>query len=254
MVDVSLRHVEERGVHTLTLDRGANALDREFMEEIHQKIRLLRESGAPPMVLASSHPTLFCPGWDLKRLAAADRSEVAETLASFDALILELFSYPGATAAAVAGHAVAAGCQLAIACDTRVMAGGRPRLGFAELNLGVPVPAGPLLMLRAKLNPAAVEEVVLRGDGCSADRARELGLVQRVVPFADVGATADREVRKLASKSRCAYGTTKEFLYSECWSQMRQAASDDAASFLDCWFEAETSQRIADVAKGLGEQ
>lgn len=254
MADIFLRHAEERGVHTLTMDRGANALDRQFMEEIRGKIKLLRESGAPPMVLASSHVTLFCPGWDLKRLASADRSEVADTLFSFNALILELFSYPGATAAAIAGHAVAAGCQLALACDTRVMASGRPRLGFAELNLGVPVPASPLLMLRAKLSPAVVEEVVLRGDGCSADRARELGLVQRVVPSADVAATADREVRKLASKSSCAYTTTKEFLYTECWSRMRQVASDDAASFLACWFEPATSQRIAAVAKGLGEQ
>ena len=160
------------------------------------------------MLLASSHPTLFCPGWDLKELVDADRDQVGAVLRAFNGLILEVFSYPGPTAAAITGHAVAGGCLLAMACDLRVMGSGRPHLGFAELNLGVPVPYSSVRMLKARMGAGVVDEVVLGGDGCSAERARALGLVHRIAPVEQVVVVADRELRKLKSKPAPAYAAT----------------------------------------------
>jgi enoyl-CoA hydratase len=222
------------------------------MSDVRERLGLLRRGGAPPLLLSSSHPTTFCPGWDITQLENADRRQLEETLTAFNLLILDLFSYPGPTAAAIAGHAVAAGCQLALACDLRIMARGRPRIGFAELNLGVPVPAGSLIMLKARLSPAVVEELVLCGEGCDADRALEYGVVQRVVRPLDVESTTDRELRKLGSRAAGAFATTKSYLFGDRWQQMRQAAIDDQESFLECWFEEATRQRIANVVRTLG--
>ncbi len=94
MDDVILRHEEIRGIHHLVMDHGPNALDRPMMEALHSALRNLTADGAPAVILASAHPTLFCPGWDLKILAEAGREEVSEFLDTFNALILELFSYP----------------------------------------------------------------------------------------------------------------------------------------------------------------
>lgn len=254
MADTHLQHSELRGVHSLVMGHGANALDIPLMSEIRQRIDLLSRGGAPPLVLSSSHPTLFCPGWDLKVLVDADRARVMATLSEFNSLILDLFSYPGPTCSAITGHAVAAGCQLALACDLRIMGGDRPRLGFAELNLGVPMPAGSLVMLKARLSQSVVEELVLLGDGCSPERALELGVVHRIVPPSEVMNAADREVRKLGSKSSCAFSTTKRYLYGDCWQQMRQVNESAQDSFLDCWFEGDTKQRMADVVRRLSEQ
>jgi enoyl-CoA hydratase len=251
MSETLLRHTETAGVHRLTMDAGPNPLHLSLLAALNQRLDELRNTGAPAVLISSTHPTLFSPGWDIKRLASAARSQVAEVLAAFDALILGLFSYPGPTAAAVGGHAVAGGCLLALACDLRVMATGRPRLGLAELNLGVPVPAGALWMLRARLGPPAVDELVLRGEGCSAERARELGLVQRVVASDNLDSVAERELRKLAAKSSSAYAASKELLYGQTWSRMRAAAEDETRLFLDCWFEDATQKRIADVARSL---
>jgi enoyl-CoA hydratase len=246
-----IRHHEERGIHRLIMDDGANALDLALMSALRERISELRSAGAPPIMLASSHPTLFCPGWDLKRLSEADREEVMAVLTAFNALILDLFSYPGPTASAITGHAVAGGCLLAMTADLRVMASGRPRLGLAELNLGVPIPADSLRMMTARVNPAAVEEVVLGGDGCSAEKAHAIGLAHRVAPVAEVAVVADRELRKLANKSRRAYAATKEFLYGEVWRVMSQPAPEEDAVFVNCWFEQETQQRITEVARSL---
>lgn len=254
MADSVVRHTHERGAHLLVMDHGANALDLELLGALEDRIAELRREGAPAFVLASSHPTLFCPGWDLKRLVAAGRDEVAEVLSRFNAAVLALFSYPGPTAAAIAGHAVAGGCQLALACDIRIMATGRPRLGLAELNLGVPVPTGSLRMLRARIGPGIVEDLVLRGDGYDARRARDLSLVQRVVSPPEVVATAQRELAKLASKSKTAFAVTKAALYADTWSRMEENQSEDEATFLDCWFESATRERVAEVVRRLGQE
>jgi enoyl-CoA hydratase len=251
MTETLLRHTEEGGIHSLTMVAGPNPLHVPLMAALCDRVDQLRESGAPPILLSSSHPTLFSPGWDVKRLASADRSQVAEVLEGFDALILSLFSYPGATAAAIGGHAVAGGCLLALACDLRVMASGRPRLGLAELNLGIPVPAGAMWMMQARLSGPAVDSLVLHGEGCAADRARELGLVQRVVASERLNSTAEGELRKIGAKSRTAYAASKAFLYEQIWNRMRCAAHEEAEVFLGCWFEDETQQRIADVARSL---
>jgi enoyl-CoA hydratase len=251
MIDTLLRHLDDRGIHRVIMDDGANALDPPLLEALSAKVAELRAGGAPPLMLASSHPSLFCPGWDLKLLAKAARDEVAAMLKSFNRLILELFSYPGPTAAAITGHAVAGGALLAMACDLRVMATGRPRLGFAELNLGVPVPAPSVLMVRAKGAIGGLEEAVLGGDGCVAERARELGLVHRAQPVEQVAVVVDRDLRKLGSKSRDAYAATKKFLYGDVWRAMATAVAHDD-EFLDCWFDDATQTRISAVVESLG--
>ena len=71
-----LRLDEHRGIHRIIMDHGPNALDRELMSAFRQRLAALRSAGSPALLVASAHPTLFCPGWDLKLLAAADRDQV----------------------------------------------------------------------------------------------------------------------------------------------------------------------------------
>lgn len=251
MADDLLYHEESKGIHRLTLNHGPNALDRPLMEKLQTELRRLSKRGAPAVVLASAHSSLFCPGWNLKLLADAPRDDVRAFLTDFNALVLDLFSYPGPTAAEIGGHAVAAGCLLTIACDLRVMASSGPRLGLSELNLGVPVPGHCLRMLRSRLSSPAVDDLVFRGEGCSADRARELGLIHRAAPADELAAVTAHEVARLAGRPRQAFIETKRMLLSDVWAEMREAATTEDDAFLECWFETETLERISGVAGRL---
>jgi enoyl-CoA hydratase/carnithine racemase len=252
MADEALRREDVNGIRHIVMDHGPNALDPTLMEALCTALSELREEGAPPLLLRSSHPVLFCPGWDLKRLESAERADVADFLALFNRLVHALFSYPGPNAAAVGGHAVAGGCLLAMCCDLRVMADGQPRIGLSELNLGVPVPSASLIMLRARLAPNVVEELVVGGDGCDANRARKLGVVHRVAEPTQVIATTERELARLASKPAGALIATKRFLLADAWRRMSDVAVADDETFLDCWFSPETRKRIAGVVAHLG--
>jgi enoyl-CoA hydratase len=251
MADDVLVHEENRGIHRLVMNHGPNALDPELMSALRDRLGKLSGDGAPAVVLASSHARLFCPGWNLKLLADADRDEVGQFLQSFEQLILDLFSYPGPTAAAIGGHAVAAGCLLSLCCDIRVMATGEARQGLSELNLGVPVPGDSLRMLRARLSSPALDDLVFRGEGCTATRARELGIVHRTAARADTLAVTEIELGKLAGRPRRAFMETKRLLFGDVWEAMRRQSPDEEAAFLDCWFEGETKERIAGVARQL---
>lgn len=246
-----LRLDEHRGIHRIILDHGPNALDRELMGAFRRELATLRSAGSPALLVASAHPTLFCPGWDLKILVDADRSAVAEFLADFNGLILDLFSYPGPTAAALEGHAVAGGCLLAQACDLRVMGSGKARLGLSELNLGVPVPGTSLRMLTSRLSSAAVDHLVFRGEGCTAERAQEYGLVHRTAAPEEAFNVTEIELGKLAGRPRAAFVETKKLLLGAVWDDMRRTWPEEEAAFLDCWFDDETQERIKGVASRL---
>jgi enoyl-CoA hydratase/carnithine racemase len=251
MADNVLRHEETRGVHHLMMDDGPNALTPALMEALSGTVAELRDQGAPPLLLRSSHDVVFCPGWDLKLLAGADHESVAEFLTGFNRLILDLFSYPGPTAAAITGHAVAGGCLLAMSCDLRIMETGRPRIGLSELNLGVPVPAPSLIMLGSRLAPNVVEELVVGGDGCSAERARDLGVVHRPAEPGQVVAKTERELSRLASKPAAAFAATKRFLLEKAWTEMTEPGRTEDEAFLACWFSDETQERIRGMVERL---
>lgn len=252
MADELVRVDEDRGICRIVMTAGANPLNLGLIEALRSAVAVLRSRGGTPFLLASSHPRIFCPGWDLKRLVTAQRPLVREFLARFNELILDLFSYPGATVAAVAGHAIAGGCLLAMACDVRVMAAGRPRIGQSEVNLGVPVPAESLLMLSSRLAPHVVEEVVFGCDGYTAERARQLGLVNHVAPATEVAVAAELKLRTLAAKPRRAYSEAKRFLHERVWLEMGRQRESAADGFLDSWFQSDTQQRIFALAGSLG--
>ncbi len=248
--EVLLRH-DINGIHHLVMNDGPNALNSNLMDTLSGAIADLREAGAPPILLRSSHKALFCPGWDLKYLVNAERHEVAAALVRFNRLVFDLFSYPGPTGAAIHGHAVAGGCLLALCCDLRIMATGRPRIGLSELNLGVPVPAPSLVMLRERLAANVVEELVVGGDGCGAEGAKNQGIVHRTAEPSVVLATTERELARVAAKPAKAFAATKQFLLGESWRRMTGPSAVYDEVFLDCWFSPETQNRIRGIVDRL---
>jgi len=245
-----LHRTADNGLAILTMRRGANALDVTLVQALLDAFADLREAGAPPVLLASGHPRIFSPGWDLKQLAGAGRGEVGAFLSLFNRLIRKVFSYPGPTAVAVSGHAVAGGCLLVAAFDLRLMARGRARIGLSELNLGVPVPAGAVHLLSARLGFETAAQVVRSASGYDADQAAALGLVQRATKSTRLRPLAERAAHGAGARPRQAYAVAKGFLYGGAWRVMKESEREDDL-FLDCWFSDEGQQRINDLTSRL---
>ncbi len=240
-----VRLEEQDGVVVVWLDRGANALNHEAIAALDGAMAdLARERGSPALVLASSHPSVFCPGLDLKSLDGQPRDGIRAVMTAFNALLRRLATYPGAAVAAVAGHAIAGGCLLALACDRRVMARSGARIGLSEVNLGFPVPAGAVAMLLALYQTRAVEQLVLEGDGFGGERAFALGLVERLADNSAVLSDACRQARHLASRPAGAYAAAKAFLRHRLAHSMAERDDEEMERFLDLWFDPHTQDRI----------
>jgi enoyl-CoA hydratase len=240
------------GVRVVWLQRGANPLDGATLEALETAIAGLKREGAPPVVLASRHPSVFCPGLDLKELDGMPREQLRLLMRSFNGLVRQVAVYPGATVAALSGHAIGGGCLLALACDRRVMARSRARLGLSEVNIGIPLPAGSIAMLTALYPARGIEQVVLEGDGFGGERAFELGLVERLVQAEAVVEEACRLAAQLGSRPHGAYATAKHYLR---WGLGEVMATRDEAElerFLDHWYEPATQDRIAAIVASLG--
>ncbi|MCX7896005.1 MAG: enoyl-CoA hydratase/isomerase family protein [Thermoanaerobaculum sp.] len=249
----AIRVEQQGGVTVLVMEAGVNALDEALIAQLRQQLSDLRSAGAPALVLASQHPRVFCPGLDLKKLDGAPRPVVRQAMEGFLALLRELVSYPGPTVAAVAGHAIAGGCLIAMACDRRVMARSGARLGLSEVNLGIPVPAGAVAMLLALYPTRSVEQMVLEGDGYGGERALELGLVERLAAPSEVVMEAVRLARHMASRPQPAFQLAKGYLRAHLADSMAQRDAEHLEAFLDCWFAPETQDRLGAVlSEGRG--
>jgi enoyl-CoA hydratase len=241
--------VEDRGgIAVLTLDRPpANA----FAPELVLRLRAaLRESaGARALVLASAQPGFFSAGWDLPRISAMARPEMKEYLESFCDLVVEIFAYPAPVVAALPGHAIAGGLIVACAADERYAVEGAARFGLSEVSLGVPLPACCLELFAYVLGPRPTERLTASAQNLPADQALSLGLLDRVVPAADLLDASLERASHLARGSAAAYAEVKRRARADTVARFDAARKDDP--FLDFWFSPDARTRISALVEKL---
>lgn len=160
----------------------------------------------------------FCAGLDTAVLTDFFGSSAAPDLEGLAGPALvrriqESFTWladaPYPTIAAVQGHALGAGCQLALACDLRV-AGDDASFGLLETNWGLMPDLGGTVWLPQLVGPAKAKELMWLADRVGADDALTLGMVNRVVPTADVQAEARALAERLATRPPLAVTAIKQ--------------------------------------------
>ena len=235
----------EAGVLRLTLNRprARNALSLGLMERL---VEALGRAGKDPqtrvVVIAGAGPA-FCAGHDLRELRADPRRATYEdTFALCSKLMLTITRLPKPVIAEVHGVATAAGCQLVAACDLAVAA---EDASFATpgVNIGL-FCSTPMVALSRAVGRKAAMEMLLTGDLVDAARAREIGLVNRVVPVAGLRAAVDALAREIAAKSAFTVAIGKEAFY-------RQTELDLAAAYRYAAEVMTTNMVAADAAEGI---
>ncbi|MDQ8726105.1 enoyl-CoA hydratase [Bradyrhizobium sp. LHD-71] len=194
-------------VEILTLNRPAarNALSEEMIAALHAAIDAVsREDAVRGIVIAANGPA-FCAGHDLKELTArrgdADggRGYFAHIMGSCSAMMQAIVHCPKPVIAAVNGMATAAGCQLVATCDLAV-ASDTARFATPGVDIGL-FCSTPMVALTRNVPRKQAMEILLTGEPIPAERAREIGLVNRVVAEGTERAKAIALAELIASKS-----------------------------------------------------
>lgn len=183
---------------------GKNALGSALMRQLLDALR----SAAGEAVLLRGAGDAFCAGLNLKEMAALDAAGMQGFLALLEDMVQALYEYPGPTAAAVNGHAVAGGCVLALGCDWRVMtAAAGARIGLNEIAIGARFPPRTWAMVKARVPAASLERVVLGAQLVDPRSALGLGLVDELAD--DPLSVAKERLAVLAGHPRDAYAVAK---------------------------------------------
>jgi enoyl-CoA hydratase/carnithine racemase len=215
----------DRGVLRLTLNRpeARNALSAALMAALLDALgRAAREPQTRVVVIAGAGPA-FCAGHDLRELRTDQRRETYERLfAQCSELMLAIVQLPKPVIAEVHGVATAAGCQLVATCDLAVAAEDA-RFATPGVNIGLFCSTPTVALTRAVGRKAAME-MLLTGELIDAYRAQAIGLVNRVVPPAELRDAIDGLAREIAGKSALTVAIGKEAFY-------HQAELDLAAAY-----------------------
>ncbi|HEY7991927.1 MAG TPA: enoyl-CoA hydratase [Stellaceae bacterium] len=193
---------DEGGVATLTLNRpeARNALSVAMMNAVQDQLdAIAKDKGVKVVVLAGAGPG-FCAGHDLREMRANPGKQYYEAVfAQCSRMMMSIVNLPQPVIARIHGIATAAGCQLVATCDLAV-ASAEAKFATSGINVGLFCSTPAVAVSRAVGRKPAME-MLLTGDFIPADEALRIGLVNRVVPAADldaaVGALAKRVTRHL---------------------------------------------------------
>jgi enoyl-CoA hydratase/carnithine racemase len=201
------------GYVTLNRPRILNAQSPEMFEELAEVFGDIKhDPDVGVVILSGAGDRAFCAGADinfLKQLAQTT-PVAAKTFVEMNRLAFGAIAHLGKPViAAVNGFALGGGCELAMACHIRI-ASDNARFGQPEINLGLFPGAGGTQRLPRLVGKGIALEMMLTGEPISAQEAHRVGLVNRVVPAAELMETAEKLAQQILSKAPLAVGMILE--------------------------------------------
>jgi enoyl-CoA hydratase/carnithine racemase len=193
---------DQAGIATLTLNRpdARNALSMALMEALQAELDAIAADASVKVAVIRGAGPAFCAGHDLRELRAPHESGFIESVFRACArLMLSIVHLPQPVIAQVHGVATAAGCQLVATCDLAVCDTGA-RFATPGVNIGL-FCSTPMVALSRAVGRKAAMEMLLLGEMVGAEEACPLGLVNRVVPAADLDASVQAMAARIAGKS-----------------------------------------------------
>jgi enoyl-CoA hydratase/carnithine racemase len=204
------------GIARLTLNRPAqyNALSGAMLAELQAALDAIDADDSVRVVIIAANGKAFCPGHDLKEMRATqDRAEHRALFERCSRMMLSIHRLRQPVIAEVQGIATAAGCQLVAMCDL-ALAAEEARFAVSGINVGL-FCSTPAVPLSRNMQRKQALHMLLTGDFISAQSALQYGLVNEVVPAAELPAATLALAQKIVAKSAHAVTIGKEMFYRQ---------------------------------------
>lgn len=243
---------EDRGAvaHlTLNAPKSLNALSDAMLAALQDGFDALAEDATIRVIVLKGAGKAFCAGHDLKEMTRGRQSGdggaacFADLFDRCAAMMQTIPRLPQPVIAQVHGIATAAGCQLVASCDLAVAAEGT-RFGVNGVNIGL-FCSTPMVALSRNIPRKQAFEMLTTGAFIEADRARDLGLVNRVVPPEDLERETDDLANTIAAKLGSAVRIGKRAFYDQLQIPLDQAYAYTGQVMVENMLNRETEEGIA---------
>ena len=224
-----------------------NALSEEMLTALQAELDALKEDRSIRAVVLSGAGKAFCAGHDLKQMTAGRQAEDCgkayfnDLFARCARMMLSIRALPQPVIAAPHGIATAAGCQLVATCDMAIAQSGT-RFGVNGVNIGL-FCSTPMVALSRNIGGKHAFEMLTTGSFIEAERAAELGLINRVSEDAVVDALALAET--VASKLAAAVKIGKEGFYKQAEMSLEEAYAYTGAAMAENMLFRDTEEGIS---------
>ena len=217
----------EGEVFIMTMQSGENRFNRLFIEAMNQALDTVEKSTGPAaLVTVGGEEKFYSNGLDLAWLVGDGLKERGEFIPAVLRFLGRVMALPVPTVAAINGHAFAAGAMLALAHDFRVMRADRGFFCLPEVDIKIPFAPGMTALIKSRLSPVALRDLILTGMRVGGFEARERGIVDEAVPADQVLPKAIARAAALANKDRKVYQTIKRGMYADALTLLESGVAD----------------------------
>jgi cyclohexa-1,5-dienecarbonyl-CoA hydratase len=233
-----IRSLVDGPVARLTLQRPQhNLLNEQMLRELAGGIGMVAENGAVKLIVLDADGKVFSAGVDIGEYTG---ERAFSMLDAFHAACIAMVEAPQPVLVIVDGAAIGGGAEL-VAYGDLVVATPRARFALPEITIGVFPPLASTMFPHI-VGPKRALELVLTGEAITAERARELGLVNRLVPEAQLQAAVNELIAKITAQSGAVLGMAKKAVLGGMGLSLRDSLRNSMNIFLNELYRLEDSQ------------
>jgi cyclohexa-1,5-dienecarbonyl-CoA hydratase len=233
-----IRHKVDGPVARLTLQRPEhNLLNEQMLRELADGIGMVSENGGVKLIVLDAGGKVFCAGVDIGEYTG---ERAFSMLDAFHAACIAMVEAPQPVIVVVDGAAIGGGAEL-VAYGDLVVATPRARFALPEITIGMFPPLASTMFPHI-VGPKRALELVLTGEAISAERARDLGLVNRLVPETQLQAAVNELVTKITAQSGAVLGMAKKAVLAGMGMSLRDSLRNSMNIFLNELYRLEDSQ------------
>lgn len=232
--------IEDR-IATVTFQREkVNPINEDVVREMHECFDSLIAADAVHAVIFTAEGAFFSYGLDVPTFVTYAKEDFIRFTALFAELYWKLFMYPKPLIAAINGHAAGGGCILATACDYRIMVSGQASIGLPEINFGSSLFPGSVEMIKHCMGERRAELACYTGALYPAEKAKELGLVDKVTTPESLMDAARKKALEYAGRPAAAFQSIKKLSRGDAYDRMKRKDPLYRDELVDIWYSEET--------------
>jgi enoyl-CoA hydratase/carnithine racemase len=233
-------------VAIVSLSNGAaNPLSVALFMELEMALEQVHKStDVTGMIFTSESEKFLSIGLDIPSLFPLNKHEALEAYRALNRSSFKLLTLKIPTVCAIKGHATAGGCILALMCDYRLMAEGHKLIGLNEIKLGLHVPLLAYQALNMICDDHTTREMAYTGNFLDPAAALQAGLVDAVLPAADLMQGSLIKVKSIAGSNIPAFAAIKEMRIAFIRRIFEEGREEDERRFMDLWFSDEVQGQL----------